>query len=167
MVKPIILNEAGLLCSANCPHNEYDPAQANYVVRLFTRSKAHGLIGSIWFTLNGPGWRDSGLLDEAQQPRQGYQAMQFLAARLTAADYAGTFSNGPLEGYIFIKGPVVYRVAWTNDGSTVTIPLPKGTSAVYGQLGQPRAFTEGGLAVNHEPVIIESPSYRTFLQFIR
>jgi hypothetical protein len=166
-VKQIMLNEAGLLCSAGCPHEEYDPDQANYVVRLFARSKAHGLLGSVWFTLNGPGWRDSGLLDANQAPRMGYLAMQALAARLAGAGYAGTFSNGALEGYIFIKGALIYRVAWTNDGSTATIPLPQGTSAVYDQLGQPRAFTDAGVVVSHEPVIIESPSYRTFLQLIR
>jgi Cellulase (glycosyl hydrolase family 5) len=154
--KRVMLNEAGLICTLKCPHKDYDPDQANYIVRLYTRAKSHALFGVIWFTLDGPGWREGGLLDAAQQPRLGYQALQSFAARLGGAEYAGTFSNGALEGYSFRKGAIIYRVCWTNDGSTVTIPLPAATSAVYDKLGQPHAFAAPGLEVGHEPIIIES-----------
>jgi hypothetical protein len=158
LVKPIILNEAGLLCVRSCPHKQYDLAQANYVVRLYTRAWAHGLIGVLWFTLNGPGWREAGLLDAGQAPRPGYQALKFLATRLQGAEYVGPLSSGALEGYIFRKGTTIYQVCWTNDGSVVTLPLPPMTSAVYDKLGKQLTLKGTSLEVGFEPLVIEGGS---------
>jgi len=158
LAKPIMLDEAGLLCRPGCPRQQYDSDQANYVIRLYTRAVAQQLRGVIWFTLNGPGWRDSGLLDQAQAPRPGYQAYTFLARLLNGAQYAGTFSNGALEGYVFHVGATTYRICWTNDGSVVTVPLPPATSALYDKLGARRAPAGPSEDVGHEPVIIESGS---------
>jgi hypothetical protein len=156
--KPIMLNEVALLCWDKCPYEEYEPAQANYIVRLYTRAQAQGLMGAIWFTLDGPGWRGDGLLDGAQKPRQGYHTYKFLATLLKDAEYAGSFSSGALEGYSFRKGAKVYRICWTNDGSVVPLPLPPNTATLYDNLGAPRALPDQTVNVGFEPVIIASDS---------
>jgi hypothetical protein len=156
--KPIMLNEAALLCSSDCPFKEYNPDQANHVTRLYTRAQAQGLMAVIWFTFNGPGWRGGGLLDDAQKPRQGYQAYKFLAALLKDAQYISTSANGPLESYSFRKGMTIYQICWTNDGSVVSLPLPPNTATLYDKLGTSRALPEKGQTVDvgFEPVIIAS-----------
>jgi hypothetical protein len=156
--KPIMLNEAALLCWDNCPYNEYDLAQANYIVRLYTRAHAEGLMGAIWFTLDGPGWRGDGLLDGAQMPRQGYYTYKFLATLLKDAQFDGSFSKGALEGYTFRKGTAVYHICWTNDGSVVSLPLPPNTATLYDKLGTPHALPDATVNVGFEPVIIASNS---------
>lgn len=158
--KPIMLNEAALLCWDKCPYEDYDPAQANYIVRLYTRALAQGLVGASWFTLNGPGWRGDGLLDAAQMPRQGYHTYTFLAALLRDAEFAGSFSNGALEGYNFRKGTTVYHICWTNDGSVVSLPLPPNAGSLYDKLGTPQALPDKSPVVNvgFEPLIIASNS---------
>jgi hypothetical protein len=156
--KPIMLNEAALLCVQPCPHENYDPAQANYIVRLYTRAAAQRLIGVIWYTFDGPGWREAGLLDGAQEPRLGYQAYKFLATLLKDTEYVGPFSQGAMEGYSFRKGATVYRICWTNDGSTVSLPLPANTSAIYDMLGRPLDLSSNSpnVMVGHEPLVISS-----------
>jgi hypothetical protein len=156
--KPIMSNEASLLCIPNCPRQQYDPSQANYVIRLYTRAWANQLFGVLWYTLDGPGWRDSSLLDAAQAPRPGYQALKFLTTLLKGAEYTGSFSNGPLEGYMFRKGATIYRIGWTNDGSAVTLPLPKTPAMLYNKLGQARPPAGASVEFGHEPVLVVSDS---------
>jgi hypothetical protein len=155
-VKPIIADEVGLLCPGSCPPQEFAAAQANYVLRLYTRAWAHDLSGALWYTLNGPGWHESALLDAAQAPRPSYQALKFLATLLKGAEYVGPMSNGALEGYIFRKGTASYRICWTNDSSVVMLPLPAATSAVYDKLGNLHSPEGASLEVGFEPVVIES-----------
>lgn len=156
--KPFLMNEGGLLCypSANgCPAETFQGAQANYAIRLYTRTWANGLLGSVWYGLKGPGWRDGGLLDKAQQPRPAYHAINFLMNRLKGSSYAGQLSSGEREGYAFRKGATSYQIYWSNTSASGTIPLPEGTRAVYNKLGQPVATSGGAVRVGFEPIIIQ------------
>lgn len=158
--KPIFMNEGGLLCyPSGTACIDIDPGfyndQANYAVRLYTRAWANNLMGVTWYTLNGPGWREGGLLDAAQAPRPAYQTVKFMAELLTGADYNGPLSNGALEGYAFQKGEITYHVYWTNDSATVDLPLPPNTRAVYTYLGQSVPLPESNLTVGFEPVFLE------------
>ena len=156
--KPIIMNEGGLLCypgSATCPGPEYNNAQANYVVRLYTRAWAHGLLGAVWYTLDGPGWREGGLLDAAQAPRPAYNTLKFLSSTLKSATFTRRLGSGALEGYAFRRGATSYQVYWVNDGSTVPVGLPAGTTAVYNKAGQRMDAAGSAVQVGFEPVIIE------------
>ncbi len=158
--KPIFMNEGGLLCyPSGTACVETDPGfyndQANYAVRLYTRAWANNLMGVAWYTLNGPGWREGGLLDAAQAPRPAYQTVQFMAQLLAGADYSGPLSNGALEGYAFQKDGTAYHVYWTNDSATVELPLPPDTRAAYSYLGQPVPLPDGTLTVGFEPVFLE------------
>jgi hypothetical protein len=156
--KPVMMTEGGLLCYGKnpvCPPNGFYNDQANYAIRTYTRGWANGLMGVLWYTLNGEGWHDGGMLDAAQQPRPAYQTARFLRGLLDNASYEGQLSNGALEGYRFRKGGLTYLVYWTNDLTTVEIPLVAGTRAVYNMFGEQLAPVPTSLSVGYEPRIIE------------
>jgi hypothetical protein len=152
--KPVLMNEGGLLCYATCPEAALRDAQATYAVRMYARSIAYGLLGATWFTLDGPGWRQGGLLDASNNPRPAYEAIKFMTSLLNGASYARRISDDGLEGYSFRKENTTYWVYWTNDGSTRSIPAPAGTEAVYSRMGQP--LTAGTtLSVGGEPIYVQ------------
>ena len=122
---------------------------------MYSRTWASGLLGASWYTLDGPGWREGGLLDAAQNPRPAYNTLKFMSGLLQDAVYAGSLGSGALEGYAFRKGDMTYQVYWTNDGSTSAVGLPAGTRAVYNKAGQPITAGGGSLQVGFEPVFIE------------
>jgi hypothetical protein len=167
VVKPVLLTETSLLCYDTCNFQTFYPAQANYAVRLFTRAQAHGIIGTIWYTLNGPGWRQTGLLDNTGQPRPAYYAIQQLASKLNGAVYANSTKQGALESYTFLKGSTFYQIMWTNDGSTVNMNLPSDTIAISNHFGEVQQITPSGISVGHNPIIIERKAYQLFLQNVR
>ena len=91
--KPLFHSEAGLLCpstdTVNCnpPGSDFYEAQADYVIRVYVRNMSANILGTSWYTLSGPGWSNSGLLDENQNPRPAYNSYQFMAEELRNADY--------------------------------------------------------------------------------
>ncbi len=158
--KPIFMSEGGLLCyPSGTACVETDPNfhndQANHAVRLYMRSWANNLLGATWYTLNGPGWRDGGLLDTAQNPRPAYQTVKFMTQLLADASYSSSLSDGALEGYAFQKGATMYHVYWTNDSTTVDLSLPPETRAVYTYLGEPVSLPDDRLTVGFEPIFLE------------
>jgi hypothetical protein len=156
--KPIMMNEGGLLClqsSPQCAPNGFYADQANYAVRLFSRSIANDLAASVWYTLNGPGWQEGGLVDENGQPRPAFQAMRFLRERLANARYLGNLSSGSLEGYAFRTPDREYRIYWTNDATPVPLSLPAGRLLnIYNPTGSPLAFP-GDITAGFIPIIVE------------
>jgi hypothetical protein len=155
--KPIFLTEAGLLCYRSnpfCKENFFN-AQAGYLVRVYTRAWANGLPVALWYTLEGPGWEQSGLLDANQMPRPAFQALTFLTKLLQGAAYDGPRSSGAIEGYAFHKGPSRYEFYWTNDNSRAALPLPAGARAAYDASGQPVPIAGPSLEVNFNPTVIE------------
>ncbi|MGB0387781.1 MAG: C13 family peptidase [Ardenticatenaceae bacterium] len=156
--KPIFMSEGGLMCRASnpdCPGDEFYSAQANYVVRLYTRGLANNLMGVAWYALDGPSWREGNLLDSNQNPHPAYDSLRFLATSLQGFTYAGSLSNGTLEGYRFSKGRREYQILWTNDDTPINHPLPADTQAVYNKLGQNITPTGKVIPVGFEPVIVE------------
>jgi hypothetical protein len=161
--KPILMNEGGLMCISNdnnyppCSSQEFRQAQANYVIRLYARTWANGLLGSSWYTLDGAGWRQGGLLDDNQNPRPAYDVYQFMSQLLKGASYSRSLSSGALEGYAFYspKAGREYRFYWTNDSSTVPLSLPAGTIAVYDQVGQNITPGGGTMNVGFDPIVVE------------
>ncbi len=158
--KPIFMNEGGLLCyPTSVPCATRDPNfyndQANYAVRLYSRAWASGLMGAVWYTLNGPGWRDGGMLDGSQEPRPSYQALTFMTSKLNGAQYVGALSQGGVEGYAFRRGNSTYNIYWTNNETSISVPLPTGTRTIYTYLGQTIAASSGTITVGFEPVIVE------------
>lgn len=156
--KPLLMNEGGLLCYRNdpkCAPMGFELAKANYAVRFFARAHEIRLYGALWYTLNGPGWQDGGLLDANQQPRPAYQTLAFLRRMLGDATHIGATREGELEVHRFRRGNLLYEIAWTNDGSVRELPLPDGTRTLYTMLGV--AQTPGtALRVGFEPIIVEA-----------
>ncbi len=157
--KPLLMNEGGMLChpsTAACPNGDFLEAQANYAVRLYTRAWANGLLGAVWYTLNGPGWREGGLLDQHQAARPAYTTLKFVSRLLKDAVYTGPLRNGSLEGYSFRRGGTTYQIFWTNDGTTGTVALPSGTRAVYDKAGRTITPSGASMMVGFEAVVIEA-----------
>lgn len=118
---PIIMNEGGLLCpppfEPQCPGTAYEAAKANYVFRLYTRAWKNDLVGAVWYTFNGPGWRYAGLLNR-DRPFPAYEALRFLAARLNGARLLWALRVDGVETYAFCRGNRFIQLAWTNEGRT-------------------------------------------------
>lgn len=162
--KPIIMNEGGLMCGwsggdnyQRCLGGALYNAQANYVVRLYARAWSNNVMGTVWYTLNGPGWRAGGLLDDNQQPRAAYSAFRFLANLLKEAKYAGRLSSATLEGYAFRNNKThrMYQIYWSNDSAmTFNLPRPAGTLAVYNQFGENITPTTDTITIGFDPIAI-------------
>jgi hypothetical protein len=158
--KPLMLTEAGILCR-DCPSpapDDFLQAQAAYLPRLYVRSMALGLEATIWYTLNGPGWRHTGLLDENQQPRPAYEALKALASLLAESQYLG-----PLEQFAGLEGHAFRRtgtetevwVLWAPDDQEVPIELPARVQQAYDLIGAPLEPQNGSLDVGFAPVYLE------------
>ena len=157
--KPLMVTEAGILCR-DCPSpapDDFLQAQAAYLPRLYVRSMAMGLEAAIWYTLNGPGWRQGGLLDENQQPRPAYEALRALTSLLAEAQYLGPLEQfAGLEGHAFRRPDAETEVwvLWAPDDQEVTIELPAGMQQAYDLAGTPLAPQNGSLDVGFAPVYL-------------
>jgi hypothetical protein len=129
--KPLLLNETGLGCPEWLPlcvppTAAFFQAQADYVGRTFARGRSEDVTGFIWYTLNGPGWRNTGLLDEYGVPRPVYWAYQQLASQLNRSIYERAVDYGPgVEAYSFLRGKDRVHVAWSKDYVADTIRVPQ------------------------------------------
>jgi hypothetical protein len=129
--KPLFLNEWGLLwcgsrqgCSP--PGESFYDMQANFAVRSGVRGVGGGLQGLIWYTLDGPGYRYSGLLDGSGNPKPVYRAYQQLLLQLNTATYIGVVDYGvAVEAYAFRRSGELVQVVWTKDATAVQITLPQ------------------------------------------
>jgi hypothetical protein len=154
--KPLIMNEGGLLCFRSdpiCAPNGLYTDQAGYAVRLYTRSMAAGIVMANWYTLNGPGWQDGGLIDAEGQPRPAYRAIQFLANRMRTAQFLRVSSTEVLESYVFRVGRQMYTVYWSNDERQEVITLPR-RAVVYGPEGNRITVSGTTVTVGFDPVIV-------------
>jgi hypothetical protein len=138
IAKPLMLTEASMICrfAYQCPDfNDFLEAQADYVVWVFTRTWAAGLLGTYWYTLEGPGWRDSGLLDGGTD-KPAYHAYSFMSQELDKALFVRKSNIYPgVETYIFEKTEKDIWVLWVLDRSNHTITLPGNTLHVYDKYG--------------------------------
>ena len=116
--KPVVLNESGFGCVPDytyceTPDDRFWESQATHLVRFFTRSLSENIDGLFWYTLNGPGWRNTGLLDGSQQPRKVYNTYQYLSQKLQYARYLNPVNYGPgVEAYAFRVNSHRVHVLW-------------------------------------------------------
>lgn len=134
--KPLIANEmAYLWCEArpgrDCPEPTagFFEAQANAIPRLFSRTLSVGGVENVtWYQLNGPGWRQSTLLDNSQNPRPSYIAYQQFARQVGSStvpptqiqDYGESF-----EAYRFVSAGKVVDVVWSRDAQPRQLSIPQ------------------------------------------
>ncbi len=159
--KPLLHTEGALLCpdtnTLNCDET-YQDIKADYVVRLFTRVLADDFAGSIWFTLEGGGWRGSGLIGDASDPNPSYKVIKFMTRELADAQFLGKplGSGGELRAYSFrVPGKRVW-VVWSVDELTHNLTLPSGYTQVYDKFGDPVTVSGDVLEVK-SPVYVELP----------
>jgi hypothetical protein len=151
-----MLTEASLICP-NCdtpPSNVLD-AQADYVIWVFVRARAADMYGVTWYTFDGPGWKNGGLLDANQQPRKAYLALEFLTELLGGTAYTGEVTQfAGVNGYKFMGGGKNIWALWSADGLAHTIQLPGGVSKVYDKVGSDITPANDSLSVT-KPLYIE------------
>jgi hypothetical protein len=148
--KPLFLNETALGCnpdyySCEPPPAQFYEAQADYLARTFTRALSEDIGGLTWYTLNGPGWREGGLLDNSYNPRPAYVAYKHLITRLAYSTYAGTADYGSaIEAYSFTKKPQRVHVAWSKDATSDIVQVPQSDLI--------QAYDRDGNAISPTPV---------------
>jgi len=81
--------------------------------------------GFIWYTLDGPGWRFSSLLDGSQLPRLSYTAFQVISQQLQHARYIGTvdYAEG-IEAYAFHRNSEQVQIVWAKEDETIPFYVP-------------------------------------------
>lgn len=155
--KPLILTESGLLCpSCGTPPGEaFLAAQAAYVPRLYVRNGALGLIATVWYTLEGPGWRNGGLLEGAQQPRPAFRAFETLNAFLGKdCVLADDRSQANLAVYVHqCPGDQVW-VLWTKGNESRQYLLPAGFVQAFDHFGTPIPLGGGSISAGFAPIYL-------------
>ena len=159
--KPIMDTEGALVCD---PYNysacrpvgtAFYEAQADYVVWLYVRNWAEGLVGTVWYDFQDGGWRYSGLLDANGTPRPAYFAFKFLGEELRGATYRGRVDQySGVAGYAFTQPGKRIWVLWTPDEVARTIALPAETLRVLDKYGNVIATGAGALSLK-SPVYVE------------
>jgi Cellulase (glycosyl hydrolase family 5) len=164
--KPLMLNETGLTCPT--PPNgicggvgpTFYQAQSAYAIRMITRAWSTRVQQIMWYTLHGPGWFDSGLLDENQQPRPVYRAYQNLITMTSRSDppvpiHDYDRDDVRVEAYRFNKGMTLVDVVWAKDLSTYYVEAPPKFTKAYDQYGAEIDPIGPYIPVNFSAVYIE------------
>lgn len=160
--KPIIHTEGSLICpewnSTDCnpPGDEFFDSQADYVVWLYVRNWANGLLGTMWYKFEGPGWRFGSLLDQNQNPRPAYYALKFLTEILNGAQYSKPVKQyDQVNGYEFIGNQGRIIVLWSSDELPHAIALDQIPENVYDKYGNQ-------ISLQSNEVVVKSPIYLEF-----
>lgn len=129
--KPLFLNETGLMCPeyynwCTPPDDQFFQIQASHVVRSFVRGIGGGIQGFIWYTINGPAWRHTGLLNSDYSPKPVYVAYQVMTRQLQNTRYLGitSYTMGT-EGYTFRRGPEMVDVVWVVENRVLAVEVPQ------------------------------------------
>jgi hypothetical protein len=159
--KPLILTEGSLICpewnaeDCNPPTAAFYEAQADYVAWLYVRNWAEGLLGTVWYKFEGPGWRYGSLLDDNQNPRPAYKALNFIIGELKSATYSGQVTEYEgLRVYEFTAPSKKIWVMWAPDEQPHNVQLPGNVTRIYDKYGNILSAPENQLSVK-SPVYIE------------
>ena len=166
--KPLIFDEASYTCPvesapANCttPSAAFYDQQANFVVRGYVSVLAAGVQTLLWYPLEGPAWRNAGLLDATQSPRPVYYAYRTLIERLAGAELPPVVVDYGVDvhGYRFHHDTFSTDVVYTAFIEPHTISWPQsGHVAMYDRFGAPLTPTVSGddmvYTVTNDPVYI-------------
>ena len=157
--KSLSNDESGLLYYSGTPGDSFYQAQADHLVRSYTRALAENISILFWYTLEGPGWRYSGLLNNVS-PNPSFIAYQQLIQRLKNTRYIGTVSYNPgIEAYSFDNRQQRVHVVWTKTDQNINLTIP-GVKfiAAYGRDGNPITPIASGqdyqLSVGFSPIYI-------------
>ncbi len=124
--KPLVINETSLICKYGCiPAGEvFFQRQADFLARSYVRALANKITGMMWYTLEGPGWYDSGLLSYGG-PKPVYNAYQQLTERLRYSRFLAPVNYGAeIEAYAFDTRPEQVQVIWTRTDQALPVLVP-------------------------------------------
>jgi hypothetical protein len=138
--KPIILSEAALQCAPGNTCNNDLPAffenQADYVLRVFSSSQTIGLLGTIWYQFEGPGWCYTGLLNGDGSTKPAYNAFQFMTQQMQGTTVLGeSTAYSGVTTYRFSASDKQIWVMWSTDQSNKAVNLPSNTIRVLDKYG--------------------------------
>ena len=164
--KPLFVNELGVGCvdkypACNPPVAQFYDFKAAMLVRIITRVNADGIDGFIWYTLNGPAWRNMGLLDINKQPTLAFDAYQHHIDEIYGSSYLSPRSYGEgIEAYTFSLDDRQVDVVWTQDDVSDVILVPQSKFIAARNLyGEPLEATDVGtsyqIPVGFEPIYVE------------
>lgn len=141
--KSLFLTEAALTCpewSRICDPLDEDffEVQAQYVPRVYLRSWANGVDGTIWYPLDGRGWRQSGLAGQAEDEKPSLAAFEYMADRLGEAKFVRTVqADSQFLVYEFQVEEGRVQTIWTPDWAVRRFSLPDGVGEISDVYGQP------------------------------
>ncbi len=135
--KPVWLNETGLLspcffdsdCNTQPIPDGFEQAQAEHLVRSFTRAAANGVQQYIWYTLDSTGWRYTSLLRPGTYERKpAYHAYAHLIRSIDP--FRGVerlpehvYGSG-IEAYRFFTPGSAVDTLWTLTPQSKLVSLP-------------------------------------------
>jgi hypothetical protein len=135
--------------------------QTDYLTRSYVRALANNLTRMMWYTLEGPGWGNSGLLNTGA-PKPAYLAYKHLTERLRYSRLIGPVYYGPdFEAYTFDVRPNKVQVVWARTDQALTLVVPGDKYlAAYGRDGEVLTPTPVGsdfrFSVGFSPIYIVS-----------
>jgi hypothetical protein len=157
--KPFLLSETALICPpwTDCGSdlNSFYDDQADYVMRLYANTLNAGLQGSIWYELEGPGFRESSLLYANENPKPAYNAYQFMTQEMDGAVATGelTIYSG-VKTLDFNNSDIRIWVMWSTDQTDKSVNLPSNALRVLDRDG-----TVLYSAPVPYPITVNSPIY--------
>lgn len=161
--KPLLLSETSMVCPhwSDCTQNpgspEFFDAQADFVIWAYIRTWASNFAGTVWYTIEGPGWADCGLMDIGQVPRPAYYAYQYMTNKLSIAQYTGVmnqYASVNVAGYAFSNNGTTIWVLWSKEQVDKVITLPANVIQVTDKFGAIITPVGGQITVNN-PVYVE------------
>jgi hypothetical protein len=153
--KPIMQTEAAYITQGK-NSSDFEQNKAEYVVWLFTRNMSQGLLGTTWYTLDGPGWRNGGLLDANQDPLPAYNAYRFMISELINMRFIEEDKPTPnVTRFSFGRQNIQLQVYFSMDGVAHPITAPTGWTAIYDLFGTPIYPTPTQDIIIQYPVYVE------------
>jgi hypothetical protein len=162
---PLFINETGMICGwcdtqPTPVLEQFFDMQANVAARSFPRAMAHGISGMVWYTLDGPGWRYCGLLNELQEPKPAYDAYNAFMDLTYGWDFLGPVDYGTgIEAYAFGYGAQEMNIIYTIEDVISLISIPQTHFiAAYDRFGTPIVpipnYPNYELSVQFEPIYL-------------
>lgn len=170
--KPLALNEIALMCAevvggqavtyCTPPNSQFFDVQADFLVKVFTRAWSINIMSVSWYTLNGPAWRYTGLVESSTNlVTPAYVAYIEYLDRLRDGEFQSAHNYGQdIEAYTFKKDGVLVDVVWTNVNENKIIQIPQFQwIAAYDRTGNAITPTASGgyyeVTVSMSPIYIE------------
>ncbi|HPH96673.1 MAG TPA: hypothetical protein PKW33_17595 [Anaerolineaceae bacterium] len=168
--KPLALNEIALMCAevvggqpvSYCtpPNSQFFEVQADFLVKVFTRAWSVDIMNVSWYTLNGPAWRYTGLVESSTNlVTPAYAAYVEYLDRLRDGEFQAAHNYGQdIEAYTFKKDGYLVDVVWANVNEPKKIQIPQSQwITAYDRNGN--VITPATVGAYYEVPVSVSPIY--------